>query len=161
MKISEAGAPLNPPSVARFLKPFLVAPWSKFPNIAFSRTLGKSTIWLHSGRKYQIGIFGHRATRTCKKILEKLYVPLVQSCEAEDSPEENFRILPIWSYPGRKYRIRIFGQAAKMGKKSWRKTLLIIGATFRRKIFCSSQNFRILPIWECHPGISELCTSGA
>ncbi len=42
----------------------MVVPRSKVPNMVSGRTLVKSTIWSHAGRKYRIEIFGHRMAET-------------------------------------------------------------------------------------------------
>ncbi len=52
------------------------------------------------------------------------------------SPGQNFRILPIWLPPRRKYRIGIFDhRVAKTGKKSWRKTSHTTGERSKAKYY--------------------------
>ncbi len=83
---------------ARVLKPFLGSPRSKVPNLTSGRTLVKSTIWSHPGRKYRIEIFGHRVAKTVKKSWrETLRITGAKFQRKILSPDQHFRIVSILS----------------------------------------------------------------
>ncbi len=133
-----------------------VARWSKGPSPGFGRTLVNSTIWSHAGQKDRIIIFGGRAAKMGKKSWRETFSTIgVKVCSISWSKFWKFDPLlhlertkhKFWLQAGQKDRIVIFGHgAAKMGKKSWRKTFGTTGVKFRNKILSPSWK-----IWKFDP----------
>ncbi len=97
----------------------MAAPWLEVPHMVPGRTLVKSTIWSHPGQKYQIEIFSLKVAKMGKKFWRETIRTGVKFWSEILSVGQYFRIWPIWSHPGRMYRIGIFSHiAAKMG---WRR----------------------------------------
>ncbi len=140
----------------KYLTQRLVAPRSKVP----------------TGRKYWIEIFGHRSTKTGKKLWREILRITGARFRSEiPSPVQNFWILPNWWHSGRKYQIEIFGRrAAKTVKKSAAKTVKNPVDKLYAPLVQSSEvkyslQIRIFEFYpsgpNCHPGTLELCSSGA
>ncbi len=123
----------------------IVALWSKVPNIAFGRTIVKSTNWLHHSRKYRIEIFGRSVTKMGQKSWRDTLSTTGAMFRGKLlAPGQNFWILRIWSHHSRKYQILIFGYwATKTGQKSWRDTLRTTGAKYSLQV----KHFQILHVW--------------
>ncbi len=136
-----------------FLRPFLVARWSKRPNTDFGRTTVKTTIYSHDGQNDLIVIFDHRASKMGEIFRRDNFktTGVMFRCKILSPEQRNWKFDPFdrtsscdcrfWSRDGRNDRIVIFDRrATKMGEIFRRDNFETTGVMFRYEIISPEQS---------------------